>query len=167
MTDVSIRKATHDDIDAIQRLYRQLDRHHAELLPDVFQSVDGDARTVDVIEAFIEDESADYLVAEQGNEVVGIANIQERWHPPFPMFRFHRFAMMDNVVVDESRRGQRIGTALLDAAIRWARDRGLTAIQTTVWASNDGARGFYVGRGFRTLTERLELDLGGNDAVQP
>lgn len=168
MTDVSIRKATRDDIDAIQRLYRQLDRHHVELLPDVFQPVDGDARAMDVVEAFIQDEDADYLVAECGHEIVGFLNIRQRSHPPFPMFRPRGFAMVENVVVDESRRGQGIGTALLDAVVRWAKDRGLTAIQTTVWASNDGARGFYVERGFRTLTERLELDLGEDDAaVQP
>jgi ribosomal protein S18 acetylase RimI-like enzyme len=166
MNDVAIRKATRDDIDAIQRLYRQLDRHHVELLSDVFQPVDGDARTADVVAKFIADEDADYLVAERGKEIVGFLNVQKRSHPPFPMFRPHHFAMIENAVVDKPHRGQSIGTALFDAAIRWAKDKGLTSIQTTVWTANDKARGFYVDHGFRPMTEKLELNLAGMDAEQ-
>lgn len=166
MSDVTIRKATRDDIDGIRRLYHELDRHHVELLPDVFQPVDEDARTADVVAEFITDEDADYLVAERDSEIVGFLNVQKRSHPPFPMFRPHDFAMIENVVVHSSHRGQGIGTDLLDAAIGWAGEKGLTFVQTSVWTVNDSARSFYVGRGFRPMTEKLELDLTGERAEQ-
>lgn len=166
MSDVAVRKATCDDIDAIQRLYRQLDRHHVELLSDVFQLVDGDARAADMLAKFITDEDADYLVAERDEEIVGCLNVQKRSHPPFPMFRPHQFAMIEDAVVDKSHRGQGIGTALFDAAIGWASEKGLTFVQTSVWTANVNARSFYVDRGFRPMTEKLEFNLAGEDAEQ-
>ena len=164
MSDDTIRKATGDDIDALQRLYHELDRHHVELLPDVFRPVDEDARTADVVARFITDEDADYLVAERDREIVGFLNVRKGSHPPFPMFRPHDFAIIENVVVDRAHRGQGIGMDLLDAAIAWAREKGLTFVQTSVWTANDRARAFYVDRGFRPMTEKLELDLAGEDA---
>jgi ribosomal protein S18 acetylase RimI-like enzyme len=165
MSEIIIRRATPDDIEEIQRLYRELDHHHAELLPDVFIPVDGDARAPDVLVKFITDEDADYLVAQRDREIVGFLNIQKRSHPPFPMFRPHHFAMIENAVVDNSHRGQGIGTALFDAAIGWARKKGLAFVQTSVWTENDKARSFYVDLGFRPMTEKLELQLDGEDAA--
>jgi len=163
---MTIRTATPDDIEEIQRLYRQLDHYHAELLPDVFQPVDGDARAPDALAKFITDEDADYLVAERDGEIVGFVNVEKRSHPPFPMFKPHHFAMIENAVVDKAHRDQGIGTALFDAAIAWVRVKGLTSVQTSVWIENSRARSFYVDRGFRPKTEKLELSLDGEDAEQ-
>ena len=49
MTDVTIRRAALADIADIQRLYGQLDRHHAEPLAGVFQALEGDARGNEII----------------------------------------------------------------------------------------------------------------------
>gem|GEM_PF-3724344 len=57
-------------------------------------------------------------------------------------------------------RGQGIGRALFDAAMRWATDRGIRHVQTTVWHENAAARMFYAARGSRPMTLRMELDMG-------
>ena len=167
MADIAaIRKATCDDIDAIQRLYRQLDRYHAHLMPEACEPVGGDARTADMVAKFVAEEGSDYLVAQRGNEIVGFLLIQERSHPPYPISRPGHFAMIEAAVVDEPHRGQGIGTALIDAAVGWARDKGLTAMQLNVWTANDKARKFYVDRGFRPMMERLGLNLAGDGVEQ-
>lgn len=163
MSDATVRKATLDDVDAIQRLFRQLDRHHVDLFPDVFQPVDGDARPSEVVAQSITDEDTDYLVAERDGEIVGFLSVAKRSHPPVPMFRPHDFAMVENAVVDRTHRGQGIGTAMFGAAIAWAREKGLAFIQTGVWTENHRARSFYINMGFRPMTEKLELDLTGED----
>lgn len=162
MSDPTIRKAALRDIPEIQRLYRQGDRHHAELLPQVFQPLDGDARGNEVVQQWIDRDDADYLVAELDDRVVGFLNVQRSSHPHFPMFRPHEFAMIENFVVDSPYRGKGIGSVLFGAAIKWAREMGLRYVQTTLWHNNARAREFYLSRGFRPLTVRLELDTERN-----
>ena len=54
---------------------------------------------------------------------------------------------------------------MFDAAIAWAAERGLEFVQTMVWIANEGAREFYLRRGFEPVMERMELDLrkGGHE----
>jgi ribosomal protein S18 acetylase RimI-like enzyme len=158
----TIREAEAGDIRQIQRLYRQLDGHHALLIPEVFRPVDGDAREDEVVQEWIDRDDADYLLAELGGRVVGFVNVQRVSHPKYPMFRPHEFAMIENAVVDEPYRGQGVGTILFRAAVHWARGHGLRHFQTTVWHENAGARAFYLSQGFRPMTVRLELDTEGD-----
>lgn len=165
MRNVTIRRANASDIPGIQRLYRQLDKHHADLLPDVFQPLDGDARADEVLRKWIERDDADCLLAEVDGRVVGFLNAQKSNHPSFPMFRPHAFAMIENAVVDKKHRGRGIGRTLFDAAMAWAKEHGLRYVQTTVWYDNAAAREFYVAQGFRPMTVRLEMDTERN--VEP
>jgi diamine N-acetyltransferase len=155
---MKIRQATTDDIPAIQRLNRELDKHHADLLPGIFRPVTEDARPDSVVGDWIKDADADYLVAEE-NGIVGFINIRRASHPRYPMFKAHKFAMIEDAVVEQSVRSRGIGTKLFNAAIAWARERGLEYVQTTVWSANRKTKEFYLDQGFHLLTERLELDL--------
>ena len=159
---MKIRQATNEDIPKIQCLYQQLDEHHVNLLPDIFQSVEGDARPDSLIEQWIANKDADYLIAELGGEIVGFINVQKSSHPKYPGFRPHDFAMIENAVVDKVQRGKGIGRALFQAAVSWANDRDLRYIQVTVWNENSGAREFYLDQGFRPLTIKMELDTEKN-----
>ena len=156
------RKAKARDIPEIQRLYRQLDDHHANLLPAVFQPIEGDARGNDLIQICIDPDDADYLLAELDGQVVGFMNVQRTSYPKYPVFRPRDFAMIENAVVDKSHRGKGVGTMLFHAAIAWAKDRDLQHIQTTVWHENVKAKDFYLDQGFRPMTVNLELDTKGD-----
>lgn len=157
-TDITIRKAEFRDILEIQRLYRQLDQHHIELLPEVFQIVDGNARGDDFLQKFIERNDADYLLAELNGIVVGFINVQKSAHPPYPSFRHHVFAMIEDAVVDKVHRGKGIGRKLFASAIEWATQHDLKYIQTSVWHDNVRAREFYLDQGFHPMTMRMELN---------
>jgi GNAT superfamily N-acetyltransferase len=92
--------------------------------------------------------------------VVGFVNVRKSSHPAYPMFRSRDFVMIDNAVVDGPRRGTGIGKALFGAATAWARERGLRCVRVTVWHENADARRFYLDRGFRPLTTKMEMDIG-------
>jgi len=159
MGEIEIRIATMDDYSEICRLYRQLDEHHADILPDVFQRFPDPPRPREVVARFIERGNADYILTIADGRVVGFLNLSLSSHPPYPMFRGHEFAAVENVVVDTEYRGKGIGTSLIKAAKAWAKEHGLRFMQTTVWSANKGARALYVNQGFEPLTERLELHL--------
>ena len=157
---MNIRQATVNDVPAIQRLYQELDEHHAELLPGVFRPLTDDARPDSIVRDWIENTEADYLVAEDDGRIIGFLSIRTAIHPKYPMFRPHDFADIEDAVVAKKLRGGGIGTLLFNSAIAWARERGLDHAQVTVWSANKKTREFYCRQGFKPLTEKLELNLG-------
>jgi GNAT superfamily N-acetyltransferase len=151
-----IRPAQTQDIPAIQALYRLLDQHHVALCPDVFQLLETDARPDSLIQEWLDNPEATYLVAEVAGEVVGFLNVRKMSSPDLPIFQLRAWAHVENAVVAPAYRGQGLGQALFDAAILWAKAQGLTRMQTQVWTANEAARAFYAERGFAPLTEKLE-----------
>ena len=103
---MQVRTALGSDIPTIQSLYRELDGHHVDILPQYFQKVDLDIRTDESIAQWIASDDKAYFVAEVDGRVVGFASIAERMHPATPMYRNYRYALIDNVVVTAGHRGR-------------------------------------------------------------
>jgi GNAT superfamily N-acetyltransferase len=97
------------------------------------------------------------LLAWDGDQPVGLAMVAA--HADSPLFRHRRWAELTALyVVPEARRGG-IAAALLAAATAWAVGRGLGEVRLYVTASNEPARRFYRGHGFRPIQEIWTLDL--------
>lgn len=62
-------------------------------------------------------------------------------------------AKLDDVTVDPGARSQRVGSAMLDALIRYLRERGVNRIDTACHRANAGAWRFYERNGFQPLDE--------------
>jgi GNAT superfamily N-acetyltransferase len=152
-----IRPATPEDIPAIQSLYRLLDQHHVALYPEVFQPLETDARPDSLIQEWLDNPEATYLVVEIAEEVVGFLNVRKMSSPALPIFQPRAWAHVENAVVAPGHQGQGLGKALFEAAILWAKAQGLNCMQTQVWSANEAARAFYAERGFAPLTEKLQL----------
>ncbi|UCE74813.1 MAG: GNAT family N-acetyltransferase [Methanomassiliicoccales archaeon] len=153
-----IREAKIDDIPAIQSLYRQGDKYHAELLPDVFQETE-EGRTKDFILSWIQNEKSDYFVAEMEGKIIGFMNIKQTTSQDIPILKRMEYALIDDFVVDVNHRFQGIGTALFKRAKLWSKEHELNKIQLTVWAKNEAARNFYFMLGFKDLIGKMEIDL--------
>ena len=96
-------------------------------------------------------------VAVEGLRVIGYLSMSQR-----PQIRLgHRAANIDELAVEESRRGDGIGTALLDAAISYARGLGCKRVDLTTSRTRQSyERGFYVAHGFTEVDSavlRFEL----------
>jgi GNAT superfamily N-acetyltransferase len=85
------------------------------------------------------------FVASEGLRIVAYLAMSHR-----PQIRLGgRSAVIDELVVDEKRRGQGIGTALLEAALSYARGLGCRRVDlSTNRARTSYQRGFYVEHGF-------------------
>ena len=71
---------------------------------------------------------------------------------------------INNLHALPERKGLGVGTALLDAAAHWARERGATAMHLKVLESNAAAIGFYESRGWRCI-ERVDDAWAGEKIV--
>lgn len=157
---IEIREATIADIVAIQTLYRQLDRHHVDLLPDTFRPIEGDIRSDDAVSEWIVATDSAYLVAETEGDIVGFVSVAEKSSGVLPMVYPKRYGLIDDAVVTTAHRGTGVGKQLFAAAVNWMRARGLQSMQVQVWNANADAVEFYSKQGFSPIYTRMELDLG-------
>jgi ribosomal protein S18 acetylase RimI-like enzyme len=158
MESLTIRTAVRDDLESVDRFYRLLGDHHAELLPEVFRKVTGPQRPEDYTTTYLDSDDADYLLAELGGEIVGFVSVRRASHPDIPLFQPLDYVQISDAWVDPNHRGRGVGKTLFEAATRWAQARGLTRVRCTVWSANEAAQAFYLGLGFQPLSVDLELD---------
>jgi GNAT superfamily N-acetyltransferase len=78
--------------------------------------------------------------------------------PESGMVRARRM-LVEELVVDPTKRRRGCGRALLDAARLWGRTRGARQLVLTVWEGNGEAERFYAKLGYRRISQVLGTDL--------
>lgn len=157
MPKTVIRPATLADLPSILRLYRVLDEELVDLQPEFFCAA---PREEEPIRRFIEAMDADFLLAEQEGEVVGLALVlYAGWTAEFSCVLPHRYASLNDLVVLREKRCQGIGSSLLGAAKRWARDRRLEYLELDVLSQNSNAIELYEAHDFVESTRTMRCML--------
>ena len=155
----AIRVTRPDDVSRIADIYVSMARHHAALDAVEYRVPEREAvvaRFAGELDAA--DEADLHLVAEVDGVVVGSLDAFTRPRPPAGSMRAARRSATTGIAVDEGWRGRGIGTALMDAAEAWARERGLDALELDVADPNGDARRLY---------ERLGYGLVAHTLVKP
>ena len=143
MNEIVVRNAEVSDSDALARLCTQLGYPTAgAAMP---------AR----LERFSSDANARAFVAVAGKNVVGLTTVQAR----YTLNHEAPIAQITLLVVDESVRSRGVGRALVEAAERWARERGSKRIVVTTALARDGAHAFYEKVEFAHTGRRYGKDL--------
>lgn len=96
------------------------------------------------------DDSAIVFVAKLDGRVVGVVTAQERRH-----WSGDLDAYVGALATAEDMEGRGVGRLLMEAAERWARDRGLDHLTLETGARNARARGFYRHLGYEEEDIRL------------
>lgn len=79
--------------------------------------------------------------------------------PNSPVYRVRWIGYINDICVARAARGSGVGTALVEDAVGWMRDRGAESIEVYVAKANREATGFWRSMGGRDYLERLSLDL--------
>ncbi|WP_457089128.1 N-acetyltransferase family protein [Microvirga sp. P5_D2] len=130
-----VRLADLKDAADVAALVRAVDLHYAG--PDVARPI---APTIAMVEhSMREAEGTRYALAFLDGRAVGLACFALLR----PGFRLTGLLFLKELFVDSSARGQEVGAALMQWLAAYAREQGLTRIDLTTEASNQGARVFY------------------------
>lgn len=157
---VTVRTATADDHRALLALYEELDERHRCVRPDDVRAPEGERRSRAWLTERIDGPDSVVFVAEQGADLVGLTTVLLRHQPAALVRSERRFALIDKIVVRESHRRRGIASALLEAAMGWARGRpSVDAVELPVWEFNAEAIAFYRANGFETASRRMERTL--------
>ncbi|HEX9291574.1 MAG TPA: GNAT family N-acetyltransferase [Anaeromyxobacteraceae bacterium] len=149
--DLSIRRATSSDLDALVRLLGVLFSIEADFAPDVERQRRGLAMLLAT------PERAAVLVAERAGAVAGMVTAQL----VVSTAEGGPSALVEDMVVEASERRHGVGRALLAAAEAWAAERGATRLQLLADRENAPALRFYERLGWR-WTQLVCLRLGGS-----
>ena len=140
---VRVREARGEDAAALARLSTQLGYPAvADDMPARLNRLGGDA-------------NARVLVADSDGEAVGLATV----HVRYTINHAAPLAQLTLLVVDETRRSRGVGRALVEAAERWAHERGCHRIVVTTALQRADAHAFYERIGYRHTGRRYGKDF--------
>ena len=146
---MSIRKATVDDVPALGRLGKLLVQSHYDFDPQRF--IAPAPRTEEGYGAFLgsqlDDEDSIILVAERDGEVVGYA------YGHVDGFDYMSLrgpaGVLEDILVDPAKRGQGIGSELLEAILSALKSRGAPRVVLSTAERNEVAQHLFARAGFR------------------
>jgi ribosomal protein S18 acetylase RimI-like enzyme len=153
---LSIVRGSIDDVDALEPLWVAVHHAHAASMPELAPYV-SDAETWAherpiYVELLAKPDTL-LLLAREGDELVGyalahVSPVEDTWIPD-TWKTGPRIGELESIGVVQERRGEGIGSALLDAVERELAELGVDDLILGVLPGNEGARRLYERRGFR------------------
>ena len=153
---VVVRFAREDELEAVNRLRRQVNDLHVAGKPEVFKP--GFCEELrDYIHAIWADPQKKIVVAERDGAVCGFAVLNHIVRPENP-FMFERdFLDIDEFCVDAACRRQGIATAMIRFIREHAKSEGFRRIELNMWSFNREALAFYEAAGFTTYRRYMDM----------
>ena len=153
-----LRPAEIRDIPGMIALLYQVGGVHHDIRPDIFRA--GALKyTPEQLEELLQDETKPIFVCDDGGFVAGYCFCQIREYRGSTVLADRKELYIDDLCVDENRRGQHIGAILYDHAVAFAKEIGCTFLTLNVWCGNNGAMRFYENIGLTPRNITMETKL--------
>lgn len=155
---MEIRFAEIRDIPGMIALLQQVGDVHHKIRPDIFRS---GAQKYDEtgLKAILADETKPVFVAVDGETVAGYCFCVLKDYRGSGVQTDRVEVYIDDLCVDESRRGGGVATALYRHVTDYAKGLGCAFISLNVWCGNEGAMKFYEKMGLTPRHIMLEMAL--------
>jgi len=143
---MTIRRAAPADLGAINSLLQQVLTVHHNGRPDLFKA--GTKKYTDEeMLAIIADDTRPIFVAEENGRVLGYAFCIFQQYLKNNILTDVKTLYIDDLCVDETKRGMHVGSALYRHVLQFAKDSGCYNVTLNVWACNESAMKFYQNMG--------------------
>lgn len=155
MRNLMIRYAKREELEAVNKIRKQVNEVHVKGCPDIFRE-DGWQLIAPFIYTRFDEENSGVIVAAIEDEIVGFAVVQYIVKPESPFNKERRYFHIEEFGVDENHRRKGIATAMIDFAKEDARKCGFKKIELDMWEFNSGALAFYESAGLKTFRRHME-----------
>jgi ribosomal protein S18 acetylase RimI-like enzyme len=158
-SDVTLRRATRADLEAVGRLGALLMQTHFDFdrLRFLAPAADASEGYAWFLGTQISRDDASVIVAERDGVVIGY--VYAAVEPLSWKELRDEAGFIHDVYVDEAARGAGVARALVDAALAWLRERGMPRVLLWTAAPNAAAQRLFEGVGFRHTMRELTLEL--------
>jgi ribosomal protein S18 acetylase RimI-like enzyme len=155
---MEIRFAEVRDIPGMIALLQQVGDVHHRIRPDIFRA---GAQKYDenALKAILADETKPIFVAADGDTVAGYCFCVLKDYRGSGVQTDRVEVYIDDLCVDENRRGGGVATALYRHVTDYAKGLGCAFISLNVWCGNEGAMKFYEKMGLTPRHIMLEMAL--------
>ncbi len=154
---MTIRKATKSDIPALNHLLQQILTIHHQARPDIFEP-SGQKFQIEELEELIQNPASPIFVYEKDDVILGHLFCEIRTAQS-SVLKPVKTLFIEDLCVDETARGQKIGEQLYDFAFNYAKELGCYNLTLNVWNDNTGALRFYERQGMKAQQTRMEVIL--------
>lgn len=148
MSDLILRNAEERDLPALKSLTLELRK-----LAEIETSLETDFHKV--FSLCLDDPKCHIIVAERGAQILGYLTL---WLRP-SLSHAGLCALIDDLVVAQRVRGQGMGRALLEEALKRAQGAGCVEIEVSTGFDNQPAQSLYRSQGFQERGLLLERDI--------
>ena len=155
---MEIRLAEIRDIPGMIELLKQVGGVHHDIRPDIFRSGAQKYNEAD-LEQLLKEEDKPIFVCDDGGFVAGYCFCQIREYAGSTVLTDRKELYIDDLCVDENRRGQHIGSILYDHTLAYAKEIGCDFVTLNVWCGNDRAMKFYEKSGLKPQKVGMEVIL--------
>lgn len=153
-----IRRATENDVSKINALLYQVLEVHHKGRPDIFKGNTKKYTDSELLE-IIADDNRPIFVAEVDGAVLGYAFCIFQRNINNNILTDIKTLYIDDLCVDETKRGLHIGSALYDFCLEFAKDSGCYNLTLNVWSCNQSALKFYESKGLKPQKIGMEKIL--------
>jgi len=157
--EYTVRRAEIKDIPRILELLVQVDMVHHTGRPDLFKGPATKYTADELVQILSDDTKPVFVCTDARNVPLGHAFCMYQQVVGDHVLTDVKTLYIDDICVDETVRGQHVGTALYRHVLDYAQESGCYNITLNVWNCNPGAMKFYEAMGLQPRKVEMEMIL--------
>ena len=142
-TNMNIRRAENRDMGGINKLLHQVLMVHHNGRPDVFKPNAKKYTDAELMDILADDNKPVFVAVDETDTVLGYSFCVFQQHVNNNILTDIKTLYIDDLCVDEEKRGMHIGTALYEYVLDFAKKSGCYNMTLNVWSCNESAMKFY------------------------
>ena len=155
---MEIRFAKAQDVPGIIKLLQQVGKVHHDGRPDLFR-VNAQKYGPSQVLGMMDKSDTPIFVAVEGDKVLGYGFCIMETYRQNTVMNDRTTLYIDDLCVLEECRGKRIGTAIYERILEYAKYRGCYNVTLNVWSCNESAMKFYESLGMKPQKVGMEAIL--------
>ncbi|MBQ8400205.1 MAG: GNAT family N-acetyltransferase [Clostridia bacterium] len=156
---MDIRRAHAGDLPALDRLLGQVLMVHHNGRPDLFKAGTKKYTDEELLDLLKDDTKPIFVAVDGEDQVLGYAFCVFIQHLHNNILTDIKTLYIDDLCVDEEKRGMHIGRALYEYVVSFAKESGCYNLTLNVWSCNSSAMKFYEKCGLLPQKVGMELIL--------
>lgn len=140
---MNIRRANNNDLNGINHLLLQVLMVHHNGRPDLFKPNAKKYTDEELLEIIADDSRPIFVAVDEQEQVLGYAFCIFQQHIGNNILTDVKTLYIDDLCVDETKRGMHIGKDLYEYVLAFAKENGCYNLTLNVWSCNESAMKFY------------------------
>ena len=140
---MTIRRAKKEDLSGLNKLLQQVLMVHHNGRPDLFKPNAKKYTDEEIFQIIANDETPIFVAVDDEEEVLGYAFCVFKQFINSEIMTDIKTLYIDDLCVDEEKRGMHIGKQLYEYVLDFAKANGCYNVTLNVWSCNESAMKFY------------------------